>query len=329
MNKYIRWVIPFVLGVFCPMAILNVESDRDGSITENVTEETAQVQEKIDSTTEERKKLTIAVLLPDGSVSVQDMDDYLVSVVLREMPATFCEEALKAQAVVARTYALRRKEAGMKHPGADICADANCCQGYWTIDDYLSSGGERSDVEKIKNAVTDTSNLVLLYGGNLIEATYFSCSGGRTEDAVAVWGADIPYLQATNSPGEEYAACFTDTVTMSVEEFENRLGCDIPGMPSSWFGRVTYTDGGGVDEMEISGMTYSGTTLRKLLGLRSTAFVMTVIGDHITITTKGFGHRVGMSQYGADAMAAQGHTFEEILAHYYQGTELVLVDKLR
>jgi len=329
MKKYMRWAVPVVLGIVCPMFLLNTGSGGNTDKAPDYTDETVLMQETNESIQPERKRLTIAVLLSDGSVSVQNLDDYLVSVILREMPSEFHEEALKAQAVVARTYALRRKETGIKHPGADICTESNCCQGYWPADDYLREGGDISAVEKIKGAVADTSNLVLTYDGKLIEATYFSCSGGKTEDAVAVWGSDIPYLQSTNSPGEEHAAHFADTVTISGEDFEARLGRDLPGAPSQWLGSVSYTSGGGVDEMDISGMTYSGTTLRKLLGLRSTAFVMTAVGDHITITTKGFGHRVGMSQYGADAMALQGHTFREILSHYYQDTELVLAENLR
>lgn len=271
---------------------------------------------------------TIVVLMPEGETAVRNLDEYLVSVVLREMPSTFHPEALKAQAVVARTYALKRKSSGLKHPGADVCTQPSCCQGYYAVDAYLRDGGTVTSLEKIKAAVNDTSGLVLTYEDMLIEATYFSCSGGTTEDAVAVWGTDIPYLQSISSPGEENATHYTDTVTFTTEEFEEFLGRDLPGMPSQWQESVSYTAGGGVDQMRICGVSYSGTTLRQLLNLRSTAFVMTAVGDHITITTKGFGHRVGMSQYGAEAMATQGKTFQEILAYYYQNTRLVSLDKL-
>ena len=168
----------------------------------------------------------------------------------------------------------------------------------------------------------ETENLVLSYQGELIEATYFSCSGGSTEDAVAVWGTDVPYLQAVASPGEENAAHYSDTVTFKAEEFASLLGLDLTGAPKSWIGPVSYTEGGGVDTMEIGGVRFKGTTLRSALGLRSTAFSVSCTNDAVTITTRGFGHRVGMSQYGADAMAVNGSTFEEILSYYYQGTEL-------
>jgi stage II sporulation protein D len=168
----------------------------------------------------------------------------------------------------------------------------------------------------------ETAGQVLRYDGALIEATYFSCSGGMTEDAAAVWGSDLPYLQSTPSPGEEKAEHFTDTVTFTAEEFARRLDIAPEGLPATWFSEPVYTDGGGILTMEIGGVTFKGTTLRQLLGLNSTAFILSAVGDTITVTTKGFGHRVGMSQYGADAMAVQGSTYEQILLHYYRGTTL-------
>lgn len=259
----------------------------------------------------------IRVLLGDGSVENMELEAYLVGVVLGEMPESFHPEALKAQAVVARTYALRMRERSSKHPGADVCTDPRCCQSY-----------REGDSPAIRSAVEDTEGLVLTYGGALIEATYFSSAGGRTEDAVAVWGSDVPYLQAVDSPETGEGDDFLETVTMTAEEFRTALGIAPEGPLGSWLGEITYTDGGGVDTMVIGGREFKGTDLRRLLGLRSTAMVMSAVGDHILITTRGYGHRVGMSQYGADAMAAEGASFKEILAHYYRGTTLELfVDK--
>lgn len=251
-----------------------------------------------------------------------DLNDYLVGVLLQEMPASFAEEAKKAQAVVARTYTLRVAERGDKHGSGGVCTDYTCCQAYIDPQAYVDKGGDPEAVEAARQAVEGTDGMVLTYDGKLIDATYFSCSGGYTEDAAAVWGGDVPYLQSVSSPGEEYAAHYTDTVQFSGEEFAAALGADLSGLPAAWLGEITRTEGGGVDEMEIGGETYAGTELRKLLGLRSTAFVITATDDIITITTKGYGHRVGMSQYGADAMAAGGSGYEEILTHYYTGAVL-------
>lgn len=270
-----------------------------------------------------RVSLEMNLRRENGSTEAWDMDDYLINVVLAEMPASFEEEALKAQAVAARTYARKAAVMGGKHGDGSVCTQSSCCQAYITEEEYLLRGGTREGIEKVRRAVGETSGYVLTYEGELIEATYFSCSGGSTEDAKAVWGTDYPYLQAVDSPGEEGAEVYRDQVRFTAEEFQNALGRSLSGNPESWFGTVYYTEGGGVALMEIGEETYSGTQLRALLGLRSTAFSVETGGEEITITTKGYGHRVGMSQYGAEAMAVAGSSFREILAHYYPGTELI------
>ncbi len=266
---------------------------------------------------------TLPVLFADGTIVTMDMNQYLVSVLLGEVPTDFALHALMAQAVVARTYACKRHLEGIKHPEGAVCTDSACCQAYRPVEQYLSEGGTSAGVERIRRAVERTTGQVLVYDGKLIDATYFSCSGGRTEDALAVWGTDIPYLQAVDSPGEEQATHYTDTVQFTAEEFKKLLEIETGEPPSRWFGQVTYTDGGGVDTVVIAGKLFRGTELRGLLKLRSTAFVMMGAGNIVHITTRGFGHRVGMSQYGAEAMAVRGSTYTQILAHYYTGTEII------
>ena len=281
----------------------------------------AQTQQEIPQWTEQ-VRLPVKVRNGDA-VAEDDLDTYLVGVVLAEMPASFEPEALKAQAVVARTYAGKAGITGGKHGDGSVCTEPSCCQGYISEEAYLEQGGTAEAVEKIKKAVFSTSGQVLAYEGQLIEATYFSCSGGSTEDAAAVWGRDFPYLQAVDSPGEEGAAHYRDTVVLAPVDVEESLGIRLTGNPSEWVSAVSYTEGGGVEQITIGGKTFSGTGLRSLLGLRSASFSVEASAEAIAITTKGYGHRVGMSQYGADAMAVAGSTYEEILAHYYQGTELI------
>ena len=279
--------------------------------TEQITEEPTQGQ------------ATITIPILNGKEIVQmELNEYLTGVVLGEMPVSFELEAQKAQAVVARTYTMRAWNRGGRHDGAAVCTDSTCCQSYISPADYLAAGGTQAGIDRIRDAVQATDAQVLTYNGELIEATYFSCSGGVTEDAAAVWGAEYPYLQSVSSPGEEKAAHYSDTEVFTAAQFEAALGRDLSGDPTSWFGVTTYTTGGGVASMEIGGQAYKGTKLRSLLGLRSTAFTVEADSRSVTITTKGFGHRVGMSQYGADAMAVLGSTYAEILAHYYQGTRL-------
>ena len=272
-----------------------------------------------------REQREISVLTENG-IRQMGMEDYLTGVILAEMPASFAEEAQKAQAVVARTYTFRASNGKSKHQDAVVCTDSACCQGYLSDEDYLTKGGTQEGIGKMRKAVQQTADLVLVYEDQLIEATYFSCSGGTTEDAVAVWGTDIAYLQSVTSPGEENATHYSDTVVYSPEEFEKALDIKLSNDPGKWIEDVTYTQGNGVDTMVICGNTFKGTDLRKRLDLRSTSFTMNAQEDKIIIVTRGYGHRVGMSQYGANAMAEEGKTFQEILAHYYQGTSLMQME---
>ena len=265
----------------------------------------------------------IHVLMQDGTVGTMDLEDYVVGVVLAEVPASFNPEALKAQAVASRTFGLKRSLRADKHKVGAVCLNSGCCQGYSTEEAYLAKGGTRENLEKIKSAVQKTRGQVITYDGLLADTAYFSCSGGRTEDAVAVWGADVPYLRSVDSPGEEEAAHFSSTVTFSKNEFAEKLGLTVGSLCGQWQGTAEYSDGGGVRTVWIAGRIFKGTEVRQKLGLRSTVFVISESENAITVTTKGYGHRVGMSQYGANAMANSGSTYNQILAHYYQGTELV------
>ena len=303
-------LVSAAVGILLPAMILNY-----GAKVRRMTLQEAQIRE-----TTAHTPLPVKVRNEQGIVTEGEMDDYLVGVVLAEMPASFEPEALKAQAIVARTYARKAYTNGGKHGDGSVCTDPACCQGYLSKEAYLEQGGTEADVERISSAVSETSGQVLTYGEELIEATYFSCSGGSTEDAVAVWGTEFPYLQAVDSPGEENAAHYQDTVDFLREELEEKLGVTLgPAVVEA----VTYTEGGGVDSISFGGRYFTGTEVRRLLGLRSTAFSVSAAGNTVTFTTRGYGHRVGMSQYGADAMAVEGKTCQDILSHYYRGTTLV------
>lgn len=270
---------------------------------------------------------TITVL--DGTETRElTLEAYLTGVLLGEMPPSFDEAALEAQAVASRTFVLRQQQAP-KHENADVCTESSCCQAYCSPEAAREKLGDASSqyAEKMRAAVEATDGLVITYGGQLIDAVYFSCSGGATEAAVAVWGGDVPYLQSVESPGEEDCARYEDTVTLDAEEVRQTLlsaapEAELDGGPETWFGSVTYTDGGGVDTMVIGGVPFSGTQLRSLFSLRSARFTVETAGETVTFDTLGYGHRVGMSQYGAEAMAEAGSDFREILQHYYTGVEI-------
>lgn len=260
------------------------------------------------------KLLQMRIQTSDGIIKV-NLHDYLVGVLSAEMPVDFPIEALKAQAIAARTFALRQAEA-KRHPHCDVCDNSACCQGW----------KNRSD-ERFTQAVTETDGLVLTYRDALIDATYFSCSGNRTEAALAVWGRDIPYLQSVESPNEAAAPRYHSEVVVNTSEFRKILAETYPeitlqGSPDTWIEKITYTKGGGIEEAVIGGISINGITLRSLFSLASTDISFQIDPNQIVITTFGFGHRVGMSQYGAKAMAEKGCAFPEILAHYYQGIEI-------
>lgn len=264
--------------------------------------------------------LTLKVKTDSGAVEMS-LAAYLTGVLAAEMPAVFPQEALMAQAVASRTFVLKQSRAG-KHTGADICTQSACCQG-WTDPAAFDEEAQANFMD----AVTRTDGLVVAYDDALIDATFFSCSNGSTEDAAAVWGGDVPYLQAVSSPNEEDAPRYADEKTISAADFAALMQAaypeaDFSGEAAQWIGAVTHTEGGGVATAVIGGVEIRGTALRSLLGLRSTDITFSVSDGQIVLRTQGFGHRVGLSQYGAKAMAEEGCGFTEILAHYYQGTEI-------
>ena len=259
----------------------------------------------------------IPVVVSTGETVIMELEEYVCRAVAGEMPASFAQEALKAQAVLCRTYAYKRVLDADKHPEGAVCTDSSCCQAF----------SDALPAENVQQAVLDTAGQVLMYDNALIEATYFSCSGGMTEDAAAVWGTDVPYLQAVESPGEEGSRHYVTTVHFTKEQLAQALQLDVLQMQGNYIAKTTYTDGGGIASVTIGGKRFTGVELRKLLSLKSTSITITPVGDGVMITTKGYGHRVGMSQYGADAMGVAGCDYREILQHYYKGVQITVFDK--
>ena len=260
-------------------------------------------------------------LLDKNGVETLTLHDYLIHVVLQEMPASFEMEALKAQAVAARTFTMERIYEGGRHEEADVCGDSTCCQCYLDEQEGREIYGDGYDAawEKVKSAVEGTDGQVITYGDELIEAAYFSSTGGSTESAASVWGGDVPYLQPVSSPETPSV----EETVVSLADFRAALPeASLEGEPAGWFGEVTYTEGGAVETMVIGGAAYSGTALRSRFSLRSARFTVAVAEEGISFETTGSGHGVGMSQYGADEMAREGSTYQEILTHYYTGAEV-------
>ena len=272
----------------------------------------------------------IRVALTDGSVLTLGLDQYLWRVVAAEMPASFELEALKAQAAAARTYTLSKLGRTVeKHPDADVCTDITCCQAYIDPDQAAANWGDNGAAytAKITSAVSETDGMAVLYDGQPIQAVFFSSAAGRTVDAVEVWGNSVPYLTGVDSPEGDEVPNYHSTVTFTPEEFKSKLlaqypDADLSGDPAGWFQNTVPNSAGGVEQVDVGGVTVSGGALRTLLGLRSTSFTVTAGSQGVTFSVTGYGHGVGMSQYGANALARQGKTYDEILKWYYIGVEV-------
>lgn len=272
---------------------------------------------------------TLRVLL-NGTVQEMDVNQYLCGVVAAEMPASFEPEALKAQAVAARTYALQRAQwQNEKHPDADICGDFRCCQAYISPEKAAQNWGDNAaaNTQKILRAVSETGKEVILYDDKLISALFHSSSSQETVDAVQVWGNSVPYLVGVKSPEGEEVPNYHSETKVDVATFRQTFLAKHPeavleGSPASWFGAAERSEGGSVTQIAVGGVTVKGTELRSLYSLRSTAFTVEPSETEIVFRVTGFGHGVGMSQYGANAMAKQGKTYHDILSWYYTGVKV-------
>ena len=266
-----------------------------------------------------------------GKTEEMPLEKYIIGVVGAEMPASFPLEALKAQAVAARTYAVRHMTAfgGSGCSGADICTDSGCCQSYKSTEQLREKFGGEAEryMDKLRQAVYETEGEYAAYNGEPIEALYHSSAGGRTEDAQNVFSAALPYLVGVDSPGEETAGKYAAEVRVSLGEFTNRVNKKWPAarLKKNRLGEqvrvVSRYDSGRVKELKLNKVTVSGRELRRLFDLNSANFTLS-IGEGVTIRTRGYGHGVGMSQYGARAMALEGAGYEEILKHYYTGINI-------
>ncbi len=258
-----------------------------------------------------------------------DMQEYLIGVVAAEMPASFQPEALKAQAVAARTYAMYCAET-CRHSDAQVCTDYACCQAWISREDMENNWGEsfESYYAAVSQAVEETEGEYLIYEGQPVFAAFHSSSCGATEDCGAIWNP-LPYLVSVSSPeSADTVPGFVSRVELSSLDFRDTVlsaypWADFTGEESSWVGEISLEDSGRVAWAVLGGVEISGTEIRSLFSLRSTAFTLEYTGTGFLFTVTGYGHGVGMSQYGADLMAAQGSDYTQILAHYYPGTTLV------
>lgn len=337
-----RLAIILVIFIFIIFAIPIIftktnatNSEKANEIPENneITEEN-KIEEVVLKDYDYKQYDTIKLLHKDtNQIEELPLDEYLLGVVSAEMPATFEQEALNAQAVVARTYTIYCiSHSSNKHGEANICDDSTCCQAWISKEDRMVRWEEDvrdSNWNKITMAVNNTSGKIITYNGEVIDAFFHSNSGGTTEAPVNVWGGtNYPYLQSVQTSGEDAYSQYSSEVVLSKDELKNKIkekhsDFTIDYNDKECIKITEYTESGRVKTIKIGNLNLSGVEVRTLLGLKSANFSVNIEGNNIKFSVTGYGHGVGMSQTGADSMAKSGSNYQDIIKHFYTGVEIV------
>ena len=294
-------------------------------VTPTISSSKEEPQTKKEALKEKEEVTEVAVFrYATNEIETIPLEEYVTGVVASEMPAEFELEALKAQALTARTYILNQLLHGDKTSlpeGADI-TDTTAHQVYKNKEEVSKIKGWK----KIHQAVEETAGEILTYDGKPITAAFFSTSNGYTENAEEYWQNQIPYLKSVESPWDKHAPTFEVQTKIPLNEFQQKLGITLTG---DELGEIKKrTTGKKIAQIELAGKTFTGREIREKLNLRSTDFTWEQKGNEIMITTRGYGHGVGMSQYGANGMAKEGKDYRDIVTHYYKDIEIVRADDI-
>lgn len=324
MKKVLAYIFGFVLICFLIPIIF-------GKKAENIQVNTNIIGEPESQVIDSGKYNSVNLLHSDtGEIETLSMEEYLYGVVSAEMPADYEIEALKTQAIVARTYTAYKMFKGSKHNGADICDQADCCQAWISKEDRLAKWNEETrenNWQKIASAVDETKGLIITFNGEPINAFFHSNSGGTTEIVSNVWGGtDYPYLQSVATAGEEEYSQYSSIVTLTKEELiekiqETHPEAQIDFNIENQIQILEYTDSGRVKTIQLGNISISGVEARTIFGLKSAKFNVE-IGENIVFNVVGYGHGVGLSQTGADSMAKTGANYEQIINHYYSNVKI-------
>ncbi len=328
MKRIILYILIFIFICFGIPIIFT------SSKIQNVSKEITNNNEITPNTYDYKDYQTIKLLhSTTNQIEEIKLDEYLYGVVSSEMPANFEMEALKAQAVVARTYTIYKMlNDGKKHEGANICDNSACCQAWITKEGRMERWEEslrESNWNKIVEAVNSTQGKIITYKGVPINAFFHSNSGGTTETTANVWGGTgYPYLQSVETSGEDTYSQYSSEVVLTKQNFINKIkekhnNFEIDFNVTDCIKILEYTEGNRVKKVKIGNLELSGVEVRTILGLKSANFIIAIEGENIKFKVTGYGHGVGMSQTGADSMAKSGSNYEEIIKHFYTGVEIV------
>lgn len=319
-----------IIMLLSPLAAIDLGAPEEESASERESEVQTDSDES-EAAAVKTDEDTISVFMTSSEkTETLAMRDYIIGAVGAEMPASYETEALKAQALAAVTFAEYSKQNGGDENlgGADISSDSSRHQGYMTTDEMKEKWGDafESYYEKIASAVDAVLDEIITYDGEPIMAAYHAISTGQTESAKNMWGKDIPYLVSVESEGDPYSSRYRSEENFTAKELKDALkytdGVSFDDDEENWITVNKTTDAGTVTDVTVCGRHMTGMEVRNLLGLRSPSFTVDYEDGSFRFTVHGYGHGVGMSQYGADYYARQGMTYREIIEHYYPGTEI-------
>ena len=329
--KFLKLIIYICMGMILFFFLNNIISKKIEESTENNIIEVSELNvEKYNYDLINNVKLFHT---KTGEIEEIYLDEYIVNVVAAEMPVDFELEALKAQAIVARTYTLYKITKDKKHDNADICDNSNCCQAWISKEDRFEKWSDVSENEKLINwnklvlAVNETKGKYITYNNEVINAFFHSNSSGKTAKAEEVWGGVLPYLVVVETSGEENYSSYLSEVKVKYNEFEkliktsfDKFKIDLEKIDSIKI--LEHTESGRVKKIKIGNMEFSGVEARKMFGLKSTNFTVFKDGESVIFKVYGYGHGVGLSQTGSDSLAKQGYSAIDIIKHFYKNIEI-------
>lgn len=266
----------------------------------------------------------------ENVVETLELEDYLINVVAAEMPVEYEEEALKAQATVARTYTLYQIENGHKHDNADVCDSSTCCQAWISKEKRYEKWRDNQDEKwnKLTNAVYSTAGEVITYNGKPIDAFFHSNSGGTTEIPINVWGgSDFPYLQVVETSGEDEYSQYYSEKEYTKAEIESKMKSAYSDFSIDWNEEncieiLEYTESSRIKTLKIGNKNISGVEARKIFELKSSNFTYEISESTVKFKVIGYGHGVGLSQTGSNTLAKEGKNYKEIIEHFFKNIEI-------